>query len=406
MTLFVGDVLDYAAQLAPQSIQTIVTSPPYFGLRRYLPTDHPMRAMEIGTEQTPEEYVERLVAVFRALRPALKDDATLWINIGDSYCTRSASRKQGNRDVIRAFADGELPSWREYAEQGRVRYSSTLRDSGLKDKDLIGIPWLLAFALRADGWWLRSEITWAKVSVMPESIRDRPTSSTEKIFLLAKSASYFCDMDAIREPYAEGSKDRYRYQFGNGESAAVNKSPAIGDGSGHNAEMNPLGRNARNFWLLGPDAYPGSHYATFPREIPRRAILAGTSARGECSRCGKAWRRVVETDNPSKDANIGIDMSGGAARTANPQTSAGMHRNGGGVYSSRVSVGWEPQCSCSAPIVPQIVCDPFMGSGTTARVAIEEGRRWTGCDIDERNARLVEGRTDGAQVRMQLGGTT
>ena len=209
-----------------------------------------------------------------------------------------------------------------------------LRIDGLKPKDLVGIPWMVAFALRNDGWYLRSEIIWAKRNCMPESVTDRPTKSHEQIFLLSKSQSYFYDNKAVKEPLETKPHNP-------GNKLHKDKISGPNDRNGHSQWETSMDkvwgasglRNLRDVWAIASEPYPDSHFATFPTEIPRKAIMAGTSAKGCCPGCGAPWERVVLTNNPSKTKNTGHDMSGGAAVTGNPQTSAGLHRNGGGVFS-------------------------------------------------------------------------
>lgn len=182
-----SDALDALRKLPDSCCRTCITSPPYYGLRDY-GTDG-----QIGLEDTPDQYVENLVKIFREVRRVLKDDGTLWVNIGDSY---AASGKGRNRDGVFNEKAENIQS----ARQKKSQIRRTTEGNGLKRKDLIGIPWLLAFALRADGWYLRSDIIWQKPNAMPESVRDRPTRAHEYIFLLSKSPRYYYDAEAVKEP--------------------------------------------------------------------------------------------------------------------------------------------------------------------------------------------------------------
>jgi hypothetical protein len=239
----------------------------------------------------------------------------------------------------------------------------------LKPKDDAGIPWRVAFALQADGWYLRSEITWCKRNPMPESVSDRPTSATEKIFLLSKSPRYFFDAEAVREGFA----DERMGQDG-GQTKRVRNVGGRTDGfttpSGWTNEYGNTGRNVRNFWLLSSEPFPGAHFATFPTEIPRRAIKAGTSEAGCCSVCGKPWERVVtcermkESDSPR--------YSGCSTRN---------DANDGRYKIIKTTTGFRPTCDHDAPAVPCIVLDPFNGSGTTGLVCQQLGRRYIGLDL-------------------------
>ncbi len=193
--ILVGDCRTRLAELPDQSVQMCVTSPPYFGLRDY------GHDGQIGLEQTPDAFVAELVSVFRAVKRVLRDDGTLWLNLGDSYAAMRDSK--ATPDTLRGDSDGTL------VESGKAanRNPANLRASGLKHKDLIGIPWRVAFALQADGWYLRQDIIWHKPNPMPESVKDRCTKAHEYIFLLSKSDRYYYHADAIREPHAEVSNE-------------------------------------------------------------------------------------------------------------------------------------------------------------------------------------------------------
>lgn len=221
-----------------ESVQCVVTSPPYWGLRDYgVPG-------QLGLERTPEEYVEKMVAVFREVRRVLRKDGTVWLNLGDSYAHSSSGSDVRN---VGGFQGEQIRANPKMADAYQTR-KKDLPD-GLKPKDLVGIPWRVAFALQADGWWLRSDIVWAKPNPMPESIRDRPTRAHEYIFLLTKSERYYYDQDAIREPLADPE--------------------AL-------ARIAAQGANARTVWTIPTEPYPEAHFATFPTELARRCILAGT----------------------------------------------------------------------------------------------------------------------------------
>lgn len=239
--LICGDCLEVMKTLPANSVQTCITSPPYFGLRSYLDSNHADKPLEIGTEETPEAYVARLVEVFREVKRVLRDDGTLWLNLGDSYANDTKWGGQSGGLNMASALSGDVGQ--------RVR-----RNTGLKPKDLIGIPWMTAFALRADGWYLRSEIIWAKRAPMPESCRDRPTKAHEQLFLLAKSASYFYDHIAIAEESAPSSLARSRYNNGTpnpknfqGVVEGVYAAPKS------TARMYGQGRNKRSVWTLGPN---------------------------------------------------------------------------------------------------------------------------------------------------------
>jgi DNA modification methylase len=227
--LRLGDCTEVLRTLPAGSVHTCVTSPPYFGLRDYGADG------QIGLERTPDEYVARMVAVFREVRRVLRDDATLWLNLGDSYATNPGNGRGGEGSGL--TKGGKTPHRSGIDKSGL---------SGLKTKDLIGIPWMVAFALRADGWYLRSDIIWHKPNPMPESVRDRPTKAHEYLFLLSKSATYHYDADAVREPLAElrsfGGEKTVRCNDTNTNSYAPGGTGKRCCGMG----QPPLGRNRRS----------------------------------------------------------------------------------------------------------------------------------------------------------------
>lgn len=315
-----GDNRETLKTLPTGCARCCVTSPPYFGLRTYLPKGHEDAALEIGQEQTPDAYVSALVGVFREVRRVLTDDGTLWLNLGDSY------------------AHDRIGGGRGY--------------TGLKSKDLIGIPWMVAFALRAGGWYLRSDIIWHKPNPMPESVRDRPTRSHEYIFLLSKSSKYFYDSAAIRErpspALVKQVEDGYSgsaikdYLNSSVQDASAVKSRIIdghrkridkqrGHGRRHAgfndkwdaltpSEQALLGANKRDVWTVAAASFKESHFATFPPELIIPCILAGSAA-------------------------------------------------------------------------GDTVLDPFLGSGSTALVALERGRNVIGCDLNSEYVEMANRRT-------------
>ena len=265
-TIHSGDAVAVLQTLPSESVNCCITSPPYFGLRDYSVDG------QIGLEETPEQYIERLVAVFREVRRVLRDDATLWVNIGDSYAGGKIGRADAGRDI--GGCGGNL----EGSGNPGGGMSRSVPD-GLKSKDLIGVPWMLAFALRADGWYLRSEIIWHKPNPMPESVRDRPTKAHEQIFLLSKSPKYYYDGDAIQEPLAPASLSRYDYSFGGPKREALrDHHDDTGLGSRTSVIGNrkkPTGRNKRSVWKMATKPFKGAHFAVFPPELPMTCLLAG-----------------------------------------------------------------------------------------------------------------------------------
>ena len=258
-----GDTRTQLRTLADASVHTCVTSPPYYGLRDYGCDG------QIGLERTPDEYVAALVDVFREVRRVLRDDGTLWLNLGDSY-----AGYHGNSRVADADAPSNKPG---YTENMRA---STVGMGGLKQKDMIGIPWMVAFALRADGWYLRSDIIWSKPNPMPESVKDRPTKAHEYVFLLSKGPSYHYDADAIREPHAPDSLAR----VGRGRS----DDHKWADGGPGNQTLakditkacHPDGRNRRSVWTVTTQPFAEAHFATMPPALAEPCILAGAPVDG------------------------------------------------------------------------------------------------------------------------------
>ena len=308
-----GDCREIMRRWAEQGVkaQMCVTSPPYFGLRDYGVDG------QIGLEQTPDEYVAKMVEVFREVRRVLRDDGTLWLNLGDSYAAN------------RAYQVPSTKGGPKHSDSQDVGGKGSVVPDGLKPKDLIGIPWLLAFALRADGWYLRQDIIWHKPNPMPESVRDRCTKAHEYIFLLSKSERYFFDSEAMREPSAGwpigGAKTRGKTGYATASGAGKSPQRDSNGGLGGDGQT----RNRRSVWTVPTRPYKGAHFATFPPALIEPCILAG-------SRPG------------------------------------------------------------------DIVLDPFMGSGTTAEVAILHGRQYLGCELNEEYRGLQDARVRGATAAPKL----
>jgi DNA modification methylase len=405
-----GDAIGVLSMLDEGSAHCIVTSPPYYGLRDYKVDG------QIGMEKTPEEYVARLVAVFREARRVLRDDGTFWLNIGDSY-SGSGRGPTGHNGI------GNQTERQGFDSQGAIV------PDGLKPKDLIGIPWMLAFALRADGWYLRSDIPWIKRNSMPSSVKDRPSSSIEHVFLLSKSKSYYYDYVATMQPSSESyNKDKrprgvirqcvnpnskypdegqFKKQDNTGNNTYTGFNARYEDsGTGlrymrdsdfffrtwqgllHNEDGEPMAM------VVNPRGYKGAHFACFPVQLVEPMILAGTSEKGVCPKCGKPWVRDIEKiSNPSKEFNTGTDMTGGAAITGNPQTSDGLHRNGGNCnIGVPVTTGWHPTCSCNLDPIPATVLDPFAGSCATGVACQWHNRNFIGIELNADYIKLGEKR--------------
>lgn len=439
VTILRGHVLDRLRELPDESVHMCVTSPPYYGLRDYgVPG-------QLGLEPTLQEYLDNMVAVFREVRRVLRSDGTLWLNIGDSYATG-------------AGAVGNCPGGGVQGEKwaGAKTSPNRMPQPGYKPKDLMGVPWRLAFALQADGWYLRSDIIWHKRSTMPESVRDRPTKSHEHIFLLAKSESYYYDQVAASEPCDwDMSKtkrpDGWDTSKGEGGHGSFHKDGrAKGErvdltvGIGHNErdrkavpnikrsgnkERKPASargvpvdtnggtngavagsipwegstRNWRDVWSLGPEPFKEAHFATFPTEIPRRAIVAGTSEKGCCPSCGAGWVRREEVvgrqvtdamryaggnENGEYHGQAVKEYDGTGAQNASDTKRRILER-----MSQVREHSWAQGCSCPpADPVPATILDPFLGSGTTALVADRLQRDCIGIELNPAYADMAERR--------------
>lgn len=346
--LLIGDACEMLRSLPSRSVHCCVTSPPYWAQRDYGVEG------QIGLEDTPELFVASLLRVLREVHRVLRDDGCLWLNLGDSYF--AASPTNG------------------------VALRKTKAHPSLKVKDLTGIPWRVAFALQEAGWYLRSDIIWAKDQVMPESVRDRPTRAHEYLFLLTKSPNYFYDAQAVREPF----------QAKRLKSTSIDKE---------------FGRNCRTVWRINPTHYKGAHLAVFPEEIPDKCIKAGTSAKGACPQCGAPWTRVLERTTAKAIENDKERDS----KWTNTEKLASGKRILGSVkariqagedplipFRPPTTTGWEPSCECGDPLtVPCVVLDPFAGSGTTLAVAKALMRTYIGVELNPEFGPLIQERLRG-----------
>jgi DNA modification methylase len=468
-----GDALARLRELHSESVHCVVTSPPYWGLRDYsrcgcVKREHPgdgsstsvgsiggfdpnhktvsdascpvchgtgviegVSSNQFGLEKTPEEYVRHIVEASREIWRVLRKDGTYWLNEGDCYC-----------------GTGDKGDWKDPKNpDGRNAQKKAIDKtiSGLKPKDLVGIPWRVAFALQADGWYLRAEVIWNKRNPMPESVRDRPTRSHEQIFLLTKSPVYFYDQEAIREDSPDNFDMRRRrdagyikYPSGGKDELKSNKGYSYG-----------IGRNKRSVWEFATQPYSEAHFATFPEKIPEICIKAGTSERGCCQKCGAPFERIFGRGKKIiTDAMriAGCDENGEYHGDAQKDYSDNLAQNPSetkrrileSMAHRKRTLGWRPRCECygietisdepkepyesiekfeekhlewekdidrwneqwerlksvyeSLETAPCVVLDPFAGSGTTGAVANRIGRSSILIELNSEYIKLIEKR--------------
>lgn len=361
---------------------------------------------QIGLEATPEAYVARLVEVFREVRRVLKKEGTLWLNLGDSYSrdvAKGGSGPNGKHDFIPDYGNarkimseskGSFDGGVGRADRAPVRNGG----DGLKPKDLIGIPWTVAFALRADGWYLRQDIIWSKNNCMPESVTDRCTKSHEYLFLFAKSRRYYFDSEAIKEasvsdhPSGNGFKRPSRVSYQNPDGTA----------RGNDEQWQGVGgkRNKRSVWQVNTVPYREAHFAAFPEKLIEPCILAGTSEKGYCPECGKAWERQTEKKGATTIAELGYDTHQLAEGKGMLNTSRSW--KGGDVpVATYKTIGWLPSCQCGdLKPVPGIILDPFFGAGTTGLVAKKLGRHFIGIELNEAYIGMAQKRVAAVPARL------
>ena len=382
-----GDVRQSLGKLESESVQCVVTSPPYWGLRDYGSED------QLGLEETPEQYIDNMVEVFREVKRVLRKDGTLWLNLGDSYA--GGGRAGKNPEYKAKHTNfGKVQDMSTYTEPSKI-------PKGLKPKDLVGIPWRVALALQADGWWLRNDIIWSKPNPMPEPVKDRLTKSHEYIFLLTKSKSYYYDHEAIKEPYSESSIERINQVTFESQTGGDKD---YGKVSVHSKNTNSIrgtlekfkenlgsGRIRRSVWDITVKSYPGAHFATFPEEIPELCIKAGTSEGGCCLECGMPYNRIVERGEKvsSEDYKGEGKKDYASALAENPSD---VKRRTLESMRQVIYKGWEAGCSCEGVRIPCVVLDPFAGSGTTCAVASRLGRDSIGIELNEEYLKLARKR--------------
>lgn len=443
-----GDALEVLKRLDGKSVHCCVTSPPYWGLRDYgtatwiggdpncshridrfsrTVTEKTTRDLttslsvageyvrngepcpkcgakrvdlQMGLEKTPDEYVQKLVGVLREVKRVLRDDGTLWLNLGDTYAANRGYRVPDNKHTD---VGNNMPS--------KI-------PEGLKPKDLVGIPWRVAFALQEDGWYLRADIIWSKTNPMPESVVDRPTKAHEYIFLLAKQPKYYYDTDSVREDGVQYEIKRRTREYNQGlntkhaisSEGKTGQSPQSEHGCVKNLkrrqELVMMGkRNRRSVWTISTQPFKGAHFAVFPVKLIEPCIKAGTSEKGCCPMCGAGWKRITSVKRTYEQ------WGGAATKNSQPDDKqAQSFIRGGKPGCTTVEVtteGWQPTCKChynlsdrdgltfdeksyylgrkDAPLIQPVPCtvlDPFAGAGTTGVVSQSLGRNYILIDVN------------------------
>jgi DNA modification methylase len=484
VSIFTGNCMDILPQLEANSVQCVVTSPPYWGLRKYdgdqdyiwnnhngcehewteetllrrsndngagdkqctnagsVGRDEPVAYGQclkcgawkggFGMETTVDLYIEHTIEILRAVSRVLKEDGIVWWNVGDSYASGKGTCFNPGGGGGSFSGHGVRKDAGAYPlDRGNV---SVLKAQGLKPKDLCLIPFRVALAAQADGWYVRSVVIWSKPNPMPESVKDRPTGSYEYILMLTKSSTYYFDQEAVKETQKECTTERYKYGWNgvddDGSNGArtgsafkkMKQGLSMGEAMGGNGK-----RNICSVWEIATQPFKGAHFATFPEEIPRRCILASTSEKGNCAKCGRPWVRIVEpvTVQPESwkgsrfDDGKNLEVHPNVGRRENARTECKNQdkqgntlrlallrqqaRQNGGEYSNEnITMGWKASCKCCADVVKPIVLDLFGGSGTTSKVAKELGRKSIYIDTSEKYCSMARQRIQLVTLPMEL----
>ncbi len=352
---------------------------------------------ELGLEPTPELYVRHIAETFQEVRRVLRQDGTLWLVLGDSYAGSwgNQGRRKG-RGTQRPINGPSIQNLEPYPTRKHSTGSWVNGHPVLKPKDLIGIPWRIALTLQADGWYLRSDIIWAKPNPMPESVTDRPTRSHEYVFLLTKNPRYYYDAEAIKEPVSlKTLSARTTPRRGTRKESAGKRQKLWMERRGRGYPL-PT-RNKRSVWTIATQPYREAHFATYPTTLIEPCIRAGTSGRGCCPRCGAPWRRVVlKTSVRPIDYRGKWIVAGGQASGRRMLANVRARRDAGEAHDNPFpppkTLGWLPACTHGNNPVPCTVLDPFCGSGTTGVVALRLGRRFVGVELNPQYVEMARRR--------------
>lgn len=412
-----ADCLEGLKTLPDNFVHCCVTSPPYWGLRDYGVDG------QLGLEETPEAFVEKMVNIFTEVKRVLREDGTLWLNLGDSYGGSGKGHNNGE----------SINSKHNYCQYT----SKPFQSNNIKPKDLVGIPWMVALALRNSGWYLRQDIIWNKPNPMPESVKDRCTKAHEYIFLLSKSSKYFYDAEAIKTPVKDATVRRLIQDIENqkGSDRAYGGNRHNGTMKAHKPKRNPrpsdnrkgnqgtggipIGMNGSSFkghknylnekddlihgskankksvWTVTTKGYKEAHFATYPEKLIVDCIKAGTSEFGCCSNCKTPYKRVVDKKLvPTSKASYNSQPDQRDFSADKLDQGSNRQKDGhkpGWVYKSK-TLDWIPDCDCDASLEPCIVLDPFMGSGTTAIVAKKLNRNYIGFELNPEYIKIAEKR--------------
>ena len=379
--LLQGKSQDVLKQFPENTFHTVVTSPPYWSLRDYFDDD------QLGQESTPEEYVENVVSIMREVKRTLRKDGTVWFNIGDSYNNSS----------------GFCRATEGWDRKGRDKGSAdkkAIKHKTIKTKDLMGMPWSVAFALRDDGWYLRCDIVWEKENPMPDGAKDRPTRGHEYIFLLSKSPQYFYDYYRVLED------TEYHPEGIQGFGANDQKGTFRMD---QERTFRHYGkRNKRAVWRCSVSTYRGGHFATYSPKLITPCIQASTSEKGCCLKCGTPWEREfdkIEVDRPAPPSGYGkkhqvedlmdifvsdhdLDNS-----ETHPQTVKSLEL---------IDKGWNKNCKCDTEETTNcLVLDPFNGTGTTGEVSLQHHQRYVGIELNKEYLEIAKKRLENCGMMVE-----